>query len=175
MDELRIECGGETFIIGPPEDEDWSWIIGGLESTYVKDAPPGADVEIGLVREKVVLEVERLRSNLAFQNDLFVARNEAGKRAAYLWIIALPLQYTGEMRGWMFQLYVSDDFRGLGLGKALMRLGEDWTLALGMDRIAVTVGANNAEGRGILDAMGFEIEGYNMGKSLASKGRKDDQ
>lgn len=175
MDKRRIECGGKTFIIGPPEEKDWSWIIKGLEATYIKDAPPGARVDRDVVREKVVLEVERLRGNMTFQNDLFVARNEEGERAAYLWIIALPLQYTGEMRGWMFQLYVSDDFRGLGLGKALMKLGEDWTLALGMDRIAVTVGAKNKEGRGILNAMGFEMEGYNMGKSLPSKVHEGDQ
>ena len=173
MEEMRIECGGESFFIGPPDESDWSWIIDGLEVSYMKDVPPWSKMDRKTIRDKVVMEVERLRGNMSVQNDLFVARDEGGQRAAYLWIIALPLQYTGEMRGWMFQLYVSEDFRSLGLGKALMKLGEEWSLSLGMKSIAVNVGAWNQEGVGILRTMGFEIEGYNMGKLLRSEGNED--
>lgn len=173
MEEMVLELGGESFSIGPPEDNDWPWIIDGLEVSYRKDVPPGHKVDSGKIRERVVQEVERLKGNLILDNELYIARNNEGEKAAYLWIFALPLQYTGEMRGWMFQLYVSDDFRNLGLGKALMKLGEDWTLSLGMESIAVNVGAGNEAGVGILRSMGFEIEGYNMGKKLRSGGAPD--
>ena len=106
MGEKELELEGETFHMGPPEESDWPWIIEGLEISYAKDLPPGAKPDGRKIREMVIKEVERLRGNLVLNNELFVVRNNRGDRAAYLWIIALPLQYTGEMRGWMFQLFV---------------------------------------------------------------------
>jgi len=166
MEERTIRCGGEIFTIGPPEKDDWPWIVEGLVVSYAKDIPTSMMPDEGMIRERVEEEVQGLRENKYLDNEVFVIRDESGIRAAYLWIMAVPLQFTGEMRGWMFQLYVSEDFRGKGLGKALMSLGEEWTLSRDMRSIAVMVGSGNDGGMGILRSMGFEIEGYNMGKPL---------
>jgi GNAT superfamily N-acetyltransferase len=168
MEEKSIRCGGVTFDLGPPMEEDWPWIVKGLEVSYLKDTPEQM-IDDERIHDRIREDVQNLRGNMFFDNDLIVARDSDGKRAAYLWIMVVPMQYTGERRGWMFQLYVSEDHRSLGLGKALMELGERWTLSLGMRSIAVMVGARNREGVGILEAMGFEVEGYNMGKMLKTR------
>jgi GNAT superfamily N-acetyltransferase len=57
--------------------------------------------------------------------------------------------------GWVPELVVSDDHRGRGIGRALLRVAiEEWRLR-GAHRLSVEVALDEAAGRALLSGMGF--------------------
>ena len=175
MDERRIDFGGRSFLISGVEKEDWGWIKDGIAESMIKSIPESYQVDPIKVRERAILEVGKLWDNPSVRNELLIAKTEEGERAGALWIVVLPFQYTGEMRGWILQLYVSKQFRGIGLGKALLRLAEEWTREEGLEMIGLNVGTGNIEAMALYGSSGYQIEGYNMGKTLRTSGDLDEQ
>jgi RimJ/RimL family protein N-acetyltransferase len=53
---------------------------------------------------------------------------------------------------------VLEDCRGLGIGRRLFAIGEDWARARGAHRLSASLHAANESGRGFVAALGFEPE-----------------
>jgi ribosomal protein S18 acetylase RimI-like enzyme len=170
MEDRVLELNGRTFQVTGVKDEDWDWIKDGLEESFVRSIPQGFDFDAKEAREKAIMEAGKLRDNPMIRNEILIIRS-GEKRAGILWIAVFPFQYTGEMRGWILQVYVDREFRGTGVGKALISLAEAWTFENGMDRIGLNVGSSNHEAISLYRSMGFDIEAYNMGKRLPISNR----
>ncbi|NYT16223.1 MAG: GNAT family N-acetyltransferase, partial [Methanomassiliicoccales archaeon] len=168
-------CGGRSFLISGVEKEDWEWIKDGIAESMIKSIPESYQADPVIVRERAILEAGKLWDNPSIRNELLIAKTEGEERAGALWMVALPFQYTGEMRGWVLQIFVSEQFRGIGLGKALMKIAEEWTLEEGLHRIGLNVGTGNKEAIALYRSSGFLIEGYNMGKALRSRAESNEK
>lgn len=54
---------------------------------------------------------------------------------------------------------VAASHRGRGLGRALMLAAEDWARAQGIERITLSVFADNHNARGLYESLGYAVEG----------------
>jgi len=166
MEDRVLELEGRTFHVTGVRDDDWDWIKDGLEESFVRSVPEDFDFDAKTAREKAIMEAGKLRDNPMIRNEIFIMRSEEGERVGLLWVAVFPFQYTGEMRGWILQVYVGMGFRGMGIGKALMSLAEEWAFENGMDRMGLNVGSGNQEAISLYRRMGYRVEAYNMGKRL---------
>jgi len=63
-------------------------------------------------------------------------------------------------------LAVSPDWRGRGIGTALMRAAEDWARAQGAERMVLDLDANNAGAQRLYERLGYEVEAIAMDKAI---------
>jgi len=165
MEERFLEFDGKTFQITGLQEGDWDWMKDCLEESFLRSIPSDFDYDAGDVREKALLEAGKILDNPNIRNEIIILREDE-KRVGMLWMAASPFQYTGELRGWILQIYVEGEFRGKGLGKVLMSLAEEWTFENGMDRIGLNVGVRNEEAMALYRRLGYDVEFHSMGKRL---------
>jgi ribosomal protein S18 acetylase RimI-like enzyme len=165
MEERTLDIGGEEYQMTEFRGDDREWMEDGLEESFRRSIPPGFEVPSSMVRELAVGEADKLIDDPKVQSEIIVLR-KGDRRAGILWMATSKHQYSGELRGWVLQLQVSREFRGRGVGKALMSLAEEWTSERGMSRIGLNVGVGNEEAIRLYQSAGLGIEGYNMGKRI---------
>ena len=63
-------------------------------------------------------------------------------------------------------LAVAPDWRGRGVGSALMRAGEDWARTQGAERMVLDLDANNTGAQRLYERLGYEVEAIAMDKAI---------
>jgi aminoglycoside 6'-N-acetyltransferase len=63
-------------------------------------------------------------------------------------------------------LAVSPDWRGRGVGSALMRAAEDWARGQGAERMVLDLDANNTGAQRLYERLGYEVEAVAMDKAI---------
>ena len=63
-------------------------------------------------------------------------------------------------------LAVAPDWRGRGVGSALMRAAEDWARAQGAERMVLDLDANNTGAQRLYKRLGYEVEAIAMDKAI---------
>ena len=63
-------------------------------------------------------------------------------------------------------LAVAPDWRGRGVGSALMRAAEDWARAHGAERMVLDLDVNNAGAQRLYERLGYEVEALSMDKAI---------
>jgi GNAT superfamily N-acetyltransferase len=103
------------------------------------------------------------------QGRIFVAEQEG---RAIGWGIFLveeaPLYVTEDVRreGFIVELYVVEEARGLGVGQALIAASEDEARRLGLKRIMIGVLAGNTRAASIYQSAGYRPYQLELAKSL---------
>ena len=70
-------------------------------------------------------------------------------------------------RGWVYYLATDPQRLGQGVGRALMRVAEQWLQDLGCPRIRLMVRADNLAARGFYNAIGYDDQDVvTMGRTL---------
>ena len=71
-------------------------------------------------------------------------------------------------------LAVSVDWRGRGVGRALMLAAEDWARAHGAERMILDLAANNAGAQRLYERLGYQVEAIAMDKKITPDDRAVD-
>lgn len=95
-----------------------------------------------------------------------IVADENGRPVGYLLICIRPDERTGEMQGYMADIYLLPEYRGKGLAKEFHRVGEEYLRGLGIRQATNWVHAENPLGRKASEARGFRIWGVMMEKRL---------
>lgn len=100
-----------------------------------------------------------------------IKRNEKqqqiqNQRMACLWVGSAVDQVQGDRHANIFLLYVAPEHRRQGIGKALMRLGEDWAKARGDRQISLMVFQFNQPALNLYSQLGYQTQSLWMVKSL---------
>jgi ribosomal protein S18 acetylase RimI-like enzyme len=75
--------------------------------------------------------------------------------------------FSGEHDTWyIFDVEISKDERGRGLGRATMEAAEAWTRERGGTRVALNVFGPNLVARSLYDSMGYEVLATSMFKDI---------
>ncbi|MFZ5827736.1 MAG: GNAT family N-acetyltransferase [Bacillota bacterium] len=95
-----------------------------------------------------------------------VVIDDGGRPVGYLLIGLRPDDRTGEMQGYMADIYIYPPYRGKGLAEELHRLGEDYLRRIGIRKATNWVHAQNPLGKKASMQKGFRLWGLMMEKLL---------
>jgi L-amino acid N-acyltransferase YncA len=115
------------FDLGYPSDSDWPWIT----EQYVETAWASLTVERQqkvseqIVRDSIVEQITKFREKHGTANQVFIARDNHGDRAGFIWVGQSRSGFTGVVQAYILSVYVTEVCRGEGLGRHLMARAED--------------------------------------------------
>lgn len=160
-----------SFHIEAAVESDWPWVVQGLvEIAWVRlEAERQRELGRQVVEESVARQVERLRRDEGFPNQMFVARTEEGARAGFVWAARTHNDATGQLEASLLNQYVAEPYRGQGLGHRLMEKAEGWARQQGLPRISLSVGAHNTIGQRLYESLGYQVETLRMSKKLGTQ------
>ncbi len=100
------------------------------------------------------------------ESFLIVAESAEGENVGHIWLGEVRDSYTGARRGYVYDLYVAPDWRGRGLGRALLAEAERRCRARGLKELGLTVSVTNLPARRLYESAGFAVERLLMSKRL---------
>lgn len=99
------------------------------------------------------------------RNEAFVLRKD-GKKIGLLWVGKLNDQFTCEFIGYILGIYVGKEYRGRGLGKALIQSAETWCREKGLTELSLNVGIPNINAKKLYEDCGFFPQSVVMRKHI---------
>lgn len=156
----------------------------------------GKTITVRHVRESDAAPLVRLL-NEVFAEEAFMVRssfNQAPEdERAFIRNVSPPslflvAEHRGALVGWLslFQhraefcrhvaelgIGVRKDYRGVGIGLALMRTAQEWAARVGFEKIVLVVRASNTVARRLYEKCGFVYEGHRV-RQVKCRGEYDD-
>lgn len=109
-----------------------------------------------------------LFSVLAQPGGTAVVAEDAGRPVGYILLAAGPDSYTGQLFGYLADIFVVAEYRRQGLGRMFQQEAERYFRSLGIRRGKLWVSAHNEKGLGSARSGGFEVEAYVMSKDYVA-------
>ena len=144
----------------PPTDEDWEWFIPRYAHTAWESMRPHRQAHTSIEEVQVNLrkQIEKFCGPDGLEHIVYLARNEDGARAGFIWVIESTSGFTAAAFGWVMCVYVEAGFRGAGVGRHLMELGEAWARERGLIDIILNVSSQNDPAIKLYESLGYELE-----------------
>ncbi len=99
-------------------------------------------------------------------SKIFIAEDETRAFLGYLWVGEGINMMTGLRHGFVYDIFVKEEFRGKGIGKMLMEKAESYCRERGYSRLLLMVAVKNETAIRLYDSMGFKPEQTYMAKVL---------
>jgi len=154
-----------------PKEDDWAWFIPKYGQTAWESMRAHRQnlTSIAEVRENLEKQIERFRGPDGLDNVAYVAKDEGGQRIGFIWLIESTSGFTAAAFAWIMCVYVEAGFRGKGIGRKLMELGEKWAGERGLIDIILNVSNENDAAIRLYESMEYEIETRRYIKKLDGK------
>lgn len=105
-------------------------------------------------------------------NQVFLAKTQSGDYAGMIWLAERiskePWDFS-EFAGWIYDIRVRSEYRGQGIGRALLAKAEEWALDFGFQEIGLHVYGSNKVAINLYHSQGFSISTTIMQKDLFSE------
>jgi ribosomal protein S18 acetylase RimI-like enzyme len=103
--------------------------------------------------------IEYYKNVLKEENsEVFIAEDEHHKYVGYLMVGQTRGTITELSFGYIYGIFVEEEFRGKGVGKLLLEKGEDYCRKKGHSRIALSVSATNDSAIKLYSRTGYKSE-----------------
>jgi ribosomal protein S18 acetylase RimI-like enzyme len=99
-------------------------------------------------------------------DTIFVAEDKNHAFLGYLWVGESTNMMTGLKHGYIYDIFIKEEFRGKGCGKALLEKAESFCRERGYSRILLMVSVSNETAMKLYNRMGFKAEQTYMAKAL---------
>lgn len=109
---------------------------------------------------------QNLAGCLSSPGGTAVVAEENGRPVGFLVITLQPNERTGEMQGYLADIYVAPSHRRSGVAKELHRLGEGYLQQLGIRSVTNWVHAHNEKGQKAGEYFGLRPWGVMMAKTI---------
>ena len=154
-----------------PNEDDWEWFIPKYAQTAWESMHAHRQnlTSIEAVQANLEKQIDRFRSPEGLDNIAYIARDENGQRVGFIWLIESTSGFTAAAFAWIMCVYVEAGFRGQGIGRHLMELGEKWAEEKGLIDIILNVSNENMYAIQLYESMGYVIETRRYIKKLGSK------
>ena len=125
--------------------------------------------------QKKLLDREKWDTNVIedFENilneentEVFIAEDEHHRYVGHLIVGQMRGMITKLSFGYIFDIFVEEEFRGKGIGKLLLEKAEDYCRKKGHSRIALSVSATNDSAIELYSRTGYKAERINMAKEV---------
>lgn len=143
-----------------PNEDDWEWFIPkyALTARESMHAHRQSLTSIEDIQANLEMQIKRFRSPEGLDNFANVAKDENGQRVGFIWLIESTSGFTEAAFAWIMCIYVEAGFRGRGIGRHLMELGEKWAEEKGLIDIILNVSNENESAIRLYESMGYEME-----------------
>ena len=121
------------------------------------------------VQENLKKQVDNFCGPDGLNHVAYIAKNEDNTPAGFIWVIQSTSGFTAAAFGWVMCIYVETGFRGAGIGRRLMELGEEWAQEHGLIDIILNVSDQNDSAIGLYESLGYEIETRRYIKKLENQ------
>ena len=91
-------------------------------------------------------------------NEFYVADGENGAMAGYVWFGVSERPFSGNKMGWVYDIEVVPEFRGKGIGEALMKHAMKVSRDRGFTQIGLMVNQKNKIAWTLYEKLGFQTE-----------------
>jgi ribosomal protein S18 acetylase RimI-like enzyme len=99
-------------------------------------------------------------------NEVFIAEDEEYRYVGHL-IVGQNKGMISELSfGYVYDVFVEEEFRGKGVGKLLLEKAEDYCRKSGYSRIALSVSATNTTAINLYCRTGYQPERIDMAKEI---------
>lgn len=98
--------------------------------------------------------------------EVFIAEDEHHKYVGHLIVGQTRGMITKLSFGYIYDIFVEEEFRGKGIGKLLLEKAEDYCRKKGHSRIALSVSATNDSAIKLYSRTGYKPERINMAKEI---------
>lgn len=102
-----------------------------------------------------------------------IVAEEDGRPVGFLLIALQPHDKTGELQGYMADIYVEPAYQGRGLARQMHLAGEAYLRQIGIRTATNWVHAHNRQGQAASARHGFETWGVMMAKELQQPRRSN--
>lgn len=111
-------------------------------------------------------DIER---KLKVQPELFIVADAPGVQDRPARVVGTVMAGYDGHRGWLYYLATASEFRGCGIGRALVAEAEQLLLEMGCPKVQLMVRPDNATVLGFYDQLGYQrFDVVNAGKRLVS-------
>jgi ribosomal protein S18 acetylase RimI-like enzyme len=100
-------------------------------------------------------------------SKILVAEDENHAFLGYLFVGEGSNMMTGLRHGYIYDIFVNEEFRGKGIGRILLEKAESYCREKRYSRILLMVSTSNEPAIRLYDKMGFKAEQTYMGKTLS--------
>ena len=91
-------------------------------------------------------------------NEFYVAEGEDGAMAGYVWFGVSERPFSGNKMGWVYDIEVVPEFRGKGIGEALMKHAMKVSRDRGFAQTGLMVNQQNKVAWTLYEKLGFQTE-----------------
>ena len=119
-----------------------------------------------VVHDCIVEQITKFLKKHGTANQVFIARDNNADRVGFIWVGQSRSGFTGVVQAFILSLYVTEGYRGGGLGRRLMARAEDWARENGFTRIGLNVAAHNIGAITLYEKLGYETETLRMFKDI---------
>jgi len=151
--------------------KDWEWFIPKYALTAWESMRDHSQslTSIEEVQANLQKQIKRFRGPEGLENIAYVARDENGQPVGFIWLIESTSGFTTAAFAWIMCIYVEAGFRGKGIGRHLMELGEKWAEENDLIDIVLNVSTENEFAIRLYESMGYKIETRRYIKKLKTK------
>ncbi len=100
-------------------------------------------------------------------SKIFVATDQDQVLLGYLFVGEGTYWITGQRCGYVYDIFVKQEFRGKGIGALLLEKAEEYSKEKGYSNIRLMVFADNEAATRLYRKMGYRAEAIHMGKALS--------
>jgi ribosomal protein S18 acetylase RimI-like enzyme len=153
-----------------PTQADWEWFIPRYAQTAWESMRTHRQNLTSLEEIQANLEkqIERFCGPDGLDNIAYVAKEENDERVGFIWLIESTSGFTAAAFAWIMCVYVEAGYRGRGIGRQLMELGENWARERGLIDIILNVSDQNTIAQQLYESLAYEVETRRYVKKLES-------
>ena len=137
-------------------DEDMAFVMRCMEESILLSVPDDEVMLSELWMNDILSVTSVAIGGDMMRSETFVLFDDENERKGLLWVGISRDQFTCEDTGYLLGLFVSEELRGRGIGKALIGCAEDWCKDKGLTLLTLNVGSSNAAVKSIYGHLGFE-------------------
>jgi ribosomal protein S18 acetylase RimI-like enzyme len=151
----------------PLSDEEFEEYLSVLRAAYVEDMVESGFMDRADAEAKADGDIETQLAGGVRTPDtyLYAVQDDTAATVGYAWMAKRPDQ-VGRPVAFVFDIWLREEDRGRGLGRAAMIALEKKARELGLDAIRLNVFGHNKVARELYNSLGYDELSVLMGKSL---------